>query len=232
LSQKGYKALGKRVAVCNQSKLEWHPSDTLECIPARIPVVKVQKDSLNYHHHERAAMKPAIKCPNDISIIKPQSSDKILVQLDRAEFVTNVDWNEFVDSIPETAKNLKMTLEAGKHEITFRARSHFNTHFDACRFIIHVHEPSVPTVTFCPSSFTVILNQFETSRSLFWKEAKFESKYPLAHISKSAKSGTSYGIGVHNIVYLASTADGSTAKCSFKITVKSKKTIDMYLSYF
>lgn len=157
-----------------------------------------------------------------MQIMKSQSEKTVLVRIPKPE--SSVDWNEFVDAFPGWAKRLEFKLPRGPTEITFRARSPFNQHFDICRVIINVIEPSPPVVTFCPESYVVELNQFETSRSLFWKDPTFESKHPLKHILKSQVSGSVFGPGIHPIVYVATDVDGLSAKCSFEITVQGLMT--------
>lgn len=179
------------------------------------PSIRRNESDLRKHHH-----KPTIKCPPDMHVTKPHGLDRILVKIAKPE--TNVEWNEYVDCVPESAKRLEVYVAKGATEVTFRARSPYNNQYDICRLIINVVEPSPPVVTFCPDPFSVQLEKFETSRSLFWKEATFESKQPLKHVFKSHASGSSFGVGVHPIVYVATTFDGLSAKCSFKITVEGE----------
>lgn len=114
----------------------------------------------------------------------------------------------------------------GATEVTFRAKSPYSNQFDICRVIVNVVEPSPPMVTYCPDPFVVNLNPHETSRALGWKEATFESKQPIKQIFKSKIPGHRFGPGVHPITYVASTQEGLSAKCSFRITVKGKQTGD------
>jgi hypothetical protein len=81
-------------------------------------------------------------------------------------------------------------------------------------------DPTPPTVTNCPEPFVVHLNPFEESRSIQWKEPSFESKQPIKQVFKSKVPGHSFGAGVHVITYLATTEEGLSAKCTFRITVK------------
>lgn len=216
----GYKALGKRVAVCNN--MQWHPKAELQCVPVRVPSVQLtsvaspKHNQQQQHHHPR----PTIKCPEDMTIIKPKNQDTILVRLPKPE--TNVDWYKYVDSQPMWGKRLETTLSVGATEVTFRARSPSTNQFDICRVIINVVDPSPPTVTFCPEPFIVELNPHETSRSILWQEATFESKQPIKQVFKSKVPGHRFGPGVHPITYVASTQEGLSAKCSFRITVKGK----------
>lgn len=179
------------------------------------PSYRRNESDMRKHHY-----KAAIKCPPDMHITKAHNLDRVLVKITKPE--TNVEWNEYVDCVPESAKRLEIFAPNGATEVTFRARSPYSNQFDICRVIINVVEPSLPVVTFCPDPFTVQLNQFETSRPLFWKEATFESKQPLKHIFKSNAIGSQFGVGVHPIVYVATTFEGLSAKCNFKITVTGK----------
>ncbi|KAG5677774.1 hypothetical protein PVAND_007505 [Polypedilum vanderplanki] len=222
----GYKALGKRVAICNNN-LEWQPKAELQCIPVRSPNVqlssshvhkqqqqKQQQQKLQISHHSR----PTIKCPEDMTIIKPRNHETVLVRIEKPE--TNVDWESNVDSQPVWAKSLEATLSTGAHEITYRARSSYNNMFDICRVIINVIDPIPPTITYCPEPFVVNLNAHETERSIHWKEPMFESKQPIKHIFKSKVPGHSFGVGNHVVTYLATTQEGLSAKCTFRISVK------------
>lgn len=48
------------------------------------------------------------------------------------------------------------------------------------------------------------------------------SKQPIKQVFKSKVPGHSFGVGVHVITYLATTQEGESAKCTFRITVKGK----------
>lgn len=216
----GYKALGKRVAVCN-SNLEWQPKAELQCVPVRAPTVQLTSapspmQQMYYH-------RPTIKCPADMTVIKPKTQDTVLVRIPKPE--TNVDWHQYVDAQPMWGKRLETTLSVGATEVTFRARSPSTNQFDICRVIINVVDPSPPTVTFCPEPFVVNLKAHETARPIYWQEATFECKQPIRQIFKSKVPGHRFGPGVHPITYVATTQEGLSAKCNFRITVKGKHRI-------
>lgn len=74
----GYKALGKRVAVCNQ-KMEWQPQAQLECVPATgvEAVVRPTRPSTSatvahklHQQQQQQNFKPTIKCPTDMSTLR------------------------------------------------------------------------------------------------------------------------------------------------------------------
>lgn len=155
-----------------------------------------------------------------MTIIKPKNQDTILVRISKPE--TNVDWSKYVDSQPKWAKRLEATLSVGATEVTFRARSPTSSQFDICRVIINVIDPTPPTVTFCPEPFIVDLLPHEESRPIFWEEPTFESKQTIKQIFKSKVPGHRFHAGVHPITYVASTQEGLSAKCSFRVTVKGK----------
>lgn len=81
-------------------------------------------------------------------------------------------------------------------------------------------EPTPPLVSQCPEPFIVQLNSHETARPIFWKEPSFESKQPIKQVFKSKVPGHSFGPGVHVITYIATSQEGLSAKCTFRITVK------------
>lgn len=239
----GYKALGERVAVCNN--VQWQPKAELQCVPVRVPTVQLTSAPKHLHHQQIQQQKlpmmmqkqpkpqlhrATIKCPKDMTIIKPRNQDTILVRIPKPE--TNVDWNKYVDTQPMWGKRLETTLSVGATEVTFRARSSHSNQFDICRVIINVVDPSPPVVTFCPDPFIVSLNQHETERAVWWKEATFESKQPIKHVFKSKVPGHRMEPGVHPITYVASTEEGLSAKCSFRITVKGKQTSDKFSRQF
>lgn len=220
----GYKAIGKRVAVCNNN-LQWQPKTELQCVPVRAPSVQltsVPSQKFQQQEHQQHHIRPTIKCPEDMTVIKPKSQETILVRIQKPE--TNVDWN-YVDSQPLWGKRLEASLSTGSTEVTFRARSPSSNQFDICRVIINVMEPSPPTVTFCPEPFVVNLNANEVSRTIFWEEPTFESKHPVKQVFKSKVPGHRFGPGVHPITYVAATQEGLSAKCSFRITVKGNVVI-------
>ncbi|XP_070502012.1 fibrillin-2-like [Chironomus tepperi] len=214
----GYKALGKRVAICN-SNLEWQPNAELQCIPVRSSNVQLTSQLQQKHKVQHYSVRPTIKCPEDMTIVKPKNHETILVRIEKPE--TNVDWDLYVDSQPLWGKKLEATLSTGATEVTFRARSPHNNLFDMCRVIVNVIDPVPPTVTYCPEPFIVHLNPYETSRSIHWKEPSFESKHPFKHVFKSKVPGHTFGAGTHVITYIATAQEGLTAKCTFRITVKA-----------
>lgn len=128
----GYKALGKRVAVCN-SNLKWQPKAELQCVP--VPVKSTISHSTSVTLQAQQNSRPTIKCPEDMKIIKPLNQDTILVRIPKPE--TNVDW-KYVDSQPSWGRMLETTLSIGATEVTFRARSAHTNVFDICRVIIDV----------------------------------------------------------------------------------------------
>lgn len=224
----GYKALGKRVAVCNQN-LEWQPQAQLDCVPAhqhhqRPTVSRAPSTSAavshKSHHQQQQQFRPTIKCPEDMHVLKPtRNQETVHVKLPRPE--TNVDWEMHVDSQPAWAKLLETQLTTGAHEVMFRAKSPFSNQFDLCRMIIDVVDPDPPTVKFCSEPFTVQLHSHETSRSITWQEPIFESKHqPIKQVFKSKLPGHKLTTGVYPITYIASTDNGVSAKCTFRITVK------------
>lgn len=137
----GYKAAGKRVAICNNN-LKWQPSAELECIPMKSPTVQLtsspilQKQHHNQQQQQQNAIRPTIKCHEDMTIVKPKNHETILVHIPKPE--TNVNWENYVDSQPVWGKKLEAVLPLGATEVVFRARSPHNNMFDMCRMIINV----------------------------------------------------------------------------------------------
>jgi HYR domain len=218
----GYKALGKRVAICNN--VEWQPRSEMQCVPVRVPSVQLTSVSVPKHHQRQQQQhlhaRPTIKCPEDITVVKPKNQDTILVRIPKPE--TNVDWSQHVDSQPLWAKRLEATLSSGPTEVTFRARSPSSNQFDICRLIINVVDPTPPTVAFCPEPFLVQLLPQETSRPIFWQEPRFESKHAIKQAFKSKVPGHRFIPGVYPITYSITTEEGLSAKCTFRITVKGE----------
>jgi HYR domain len=93
-----------------------------------------------------------------------------------------------------------------------------------CKFT----DPKPPLVTYCPEPFAVQLNPFESERSVHWKEPTFESKQAIKQIYKSKVSGHSFEPGVHVITYLATTQEGLSAKCTFRITVQGMRAFELF----
>lgn len=133
----GYKAAGKRVAICNHN-LKWHPKAELECIPVSAPSVQLTSSPTvqqqQYRHQQ--STRPTIKCHEDMTIVKPKNHETILVHIAKPE--TNVNWESNVDSQPAWGKKLQAMLPLGATEVVFRARSPHNNMFDMCRMIINV----------------------------------------------------------------------------------------------
>ena len=130
----GYKAAAKRVAICNHN-LKWHPKAEMECIPVRTPTVQLTSSS-NVQQHQQPLFRPKIKCHEDMTIVKPNNLETILVQIPKPE--TNVNWENYVDSQPAWGKKLEGMLPLGSSKIVFRARSPHSNMFDMCRMIVNV----------------------------------------------------------------------------------------------
>ena len=79
-----------------------------------------------------------------------------------------------------------------------------------------------PQVVNCPESFNVQLDGHETSRSVYWVEPNFETDSEIKQLYKSHTPGQVLIAGVHYVNYVATDANGLSAKCSFGITVKGK----------
>lgn len=123
----GYKAVGKRVAVCD-TDLKWHPKQPPKCVPAQ--------DTFTDTAAAPLILKPFIKCPKDILKVIPKGHDTALVQIEKPH--TNVDWYKYVDSHPSWAKRLEANLPAGSIDVVFRARSPNSNVADICRINIKV----------------------------------------------------------------------------------------------
>ncbi|KAL7732539.1 hypothetical protein ACLKA6_019174 [Drosophila palustris] len=72
--------------------------------------------------------------------------------------------------------------------------------------------------SYCPPSFEVQLKEHQNLRSVLWEEPRFEGK--LLKIFKSHFPGALFGVGDHTVKYEATTTDGQTLRCSFRIHVK------------
>jgi Sushi repeat (SCR repeat) len=133
----GYKAAGKRVAICN-NHLKWQPKAELECIPVQLTSSTIAQQRQQHHSQQQqeTLVRPTIKCHEDMTIVKPKNHETILVRIPKPE--TNVNFESHVDSQPVWAKKLEGMLPIGATEVVFRARSPHNNIFDMCRMIINV----------------------------------------------------------------------------------------------
>ncbi|XP_058456120.1 fibrillin-2-like [Malaya genurostris] len=200
----GFKPAGKRTAVCDTEQ-KWIPAPNLRCVPTAVPTP--------------VPIKPYIQCPSDIHQVLPVGQHTVKVRIEQPK--TNVDWYKYVDAHPAWGKQLETELPAGEVAVVFRARSP-NSHMDdVCRVLIRIRERRPPQVTNCPESFSVQLERQETTRSVFWVEPHFESESEIKQIYKSHTPGLLLIAGVHYINYVATDADGLSAKCSFGITVRA-----------
>lgn len=66
------------------------------------------------------------------------------------------------------------------------------------------------------------MDNHEIARALYWTEPTFKTDSHLKQVYKSRLPGQKFGAGVHQIVYIATDADGLSSKCNFKIIVRSK----------
>ncbi|XP_062552414.1 fibrillin-1-like isoform X2 [Armigeres subalbatus] len=200
----GYKPVGKRTTVCDTEQ-KWTPTPNLRCAPVATPAPVV--------------IKPQIHCPADIHEVLPVGHYTMKIRFEQPK--TNVDWYQFVDAHPAWGKQLEAELPAGETEVTFRARSPNSPMNDVCRVVIKIRERRAPNVVNCPDSFNVQLENYETSRSVYWVEPNFETESEIKQLYKSHTPGQVLIAGVHYVNYVATDADGLSAKCSFGITVKA-----------
>ncbi|XP_055538598.1 fibrillin-1 isoform X2 [Wyeomyia smithii] len=201
----GFKPSDKRAVLCDTTQ-SWTPSVDLQCIPATTPQPVVP-------------IKPYIQCPPDVHDILPVGQYTMRVRLEQPK--SNVDWHKYIDSHPAWGKQLETELPAGETSMTFRARSPNSNMNDICRVLIRIRERRPPQVVNCPESFNVQLEGPETSRSVFWVEPHFETDNEIKQLYKSHTPGQLLIAGVHYVNYVATDADGLSAKCSFGITVKA-----------
>ncbi|XP_053687239.1 uncharacterized protein LOC128736776 [Sabethes cyaneus] len=202
----GYRPVGKRATICDATH-QWTPSQVdLRCVPVTTPQPVVP-------------IKPYIQCPPDVHHVLPVGQYTMKIRLEQPK--SNVDWYQFIDSHPAWGKQLETELPAGETAVTFRARSPNSNMNDVCRVLIRIRERRPPQVANCPDSFNVRLEGQETSRSVFWVEPNFETESEIKQLYKSHTSGQPLIAGVHYVNYVATDADGLSAKCSFGITVKA-----------
>ncbi|XP_055612398.1 fibrillin-1 [Uranotaenia lowii] len=205
----GFKPIGKRTAVCDVEQ-KWTPTPNMKCVPTTIAVTTEAPPTV----------KPFIQCPPDVSEVLPVGQYSMRVRLVQPK--TNVDWYANVDAHPAWGKQLEAELPAGETTVTFRARSPNSNMNDVCRVLIRIKERRPPQVLNCPDSFNVQLERQETSRSIFWTEPVFESESSeIKQLYKSHTPGQVLIAGVHYVNYVATDADGLSAKCSFGVTVKA-----------
>ncbi|XP_062710515.1 uncharacterized protein LOC109404745 isoform X2 [Aedes albopictus] len=200
----GYKPVGKRTTVCDTEQ-RWTPTPNLRCVPIATTTPP--------------PMTPHIQCPPDVHEVLPVGHYTMKIRLDQPK--TNVDWHQFVDAHPAWGKHLEAELPAGEVAVTFRARSPNSPMNDVCRVLIKIRERRHPQVVNCPESFNVQLDGHETSRSVYWVEPNFETDSEIKQLYKSHSPGQVLIAGVHYVNYVATDADGLSAKCSFGITVKA-----------
>ncbi|EDW77004.2 uncharacterized protein Dwil_GK21208 [Drosophila willistoni] len=74
---------------------------------------------------------------------------------------------------------------------------------------------------YCPPSIEVYLKENQNLRSVVWDEPRFEGK--LLKIFKSHFPGALFRLGEHTIKYEATTTDGVTLSCTFRIHIKAAK---------
>ncbi|XP_055629527.1 fibrillin-2-like isoform X2 [Toxorhynchites rutilus septentrionalis] len=200
----GFKPAGKRTTVCDTEQ-NWTPTPKLHCIPAATPAP--------------VPIKPYIQCPSDIQEVLPYGEHTIRIRLEQPK--SNVDWYKYVDAHPAWGKQLEAELPAGETSVTFRARSPNSNMNDICRVLIRIRERKPPQVVNCPESFNVRLEENEHSRSIYWAEPTFETEAELKQLYKSHSPGQVMIAGIHYVNYVATDADGLSAKCSFAITVEA-----------
>ncbi|XP_058835886.1 fibrillin-1-like isoform X2 [Topomyia yanbarensis] len=200
----GFKPVGKRTAVCDTEQ-KWTPTPNLRCVPVATPTP--------------VPIKPYIQCPSDVHEVLPVGQYTMKIRLEQPK--TNVDWYKYVDAHPAWGKQLETELPVGETAVMFRARSPNSNMNDVCRVLIRIRERVPPQVANCPESFNVQLERQETSRSVFWVEPHFETESEIKQVYKSHTPGHVLIAGVHYVNYVATDADGLSAKCSFGITVKA-----------
>lgn len=147
------------------------------------------------------------------------------VSYERVPLRVSDDYCRFVTADPSWAKQLEGEMTRGKHVISFTARSPVSTQSATCQMIVHVKDVEPPKSTSCPSSFTVTMGADETRKSVRWKEPVFDDNVKIQHVMASFIPGHAFRPGKHNVLYVATDADGNKGKCGFTITVEKESQI-------
>ena len=161
---------------------------------------------------------PFIMCPPDIQKSLSGTSSSVYVMFPQPK--TNVDWFRYVDSIPTWAKQLEGEMTRGKHVITFNAKSPVvgpqgSYPSASCQMIVHVKDIEPPRAQNCPASFSTHLDVGTKKKRVEWKEPVFYDNVKIQHVTASFLPGHVFGEGVHNVLYIATDADGNKVRRVF-----------------
>ncbi|XP_030385204.1 fibrillin-2 isoform X2 [Scaptodrosophila lebanonensis] len=199
------------------------------------PSIRYEQPSSKIVQRKPKRPAPYIKCPQNTVIVLNEGQSKAHVILEKPQ--TNLDFR-YVEANPAWAAKLQAHLQAGVHKIGYKVRDPVSGQTASCHTLITIEHstpiavtPSAPTSSllnevsyaggsgsFCTPSFEVSLKENQNLRSVLWEEPRFEGK--LLKIYKSHFPGALFAQGDHTIRYEATTTDGVTSRCTFKIHVK------------
>lgn len=165
--------------------------------------------------------RPYIKCPRNTTVFLATGERTAHIILEKP--ITNMDYR-YIESSPAWTKNLQAHLGAGNYAVVFRGHDPITGRKARCKTVINVRYAQGPEIEFCTTSFEVTLAENQAYRSVVWEEPRFIGKMGgIKKIYKSRLPGELFGTGIHTVYYEATSEDGLTAKCEFKITVKDAK---------
>ena len=94
-----------------------------------------------------------------------------------------------------------------------------------CTFTVRLSNPCIndtqaPTLSTCPANQTLISSNGSTATA-FWTAPTATDNCTLAGVTSNFALGSTFNLGITNVVYTATDASGNTATCSFAITVNN-----------
>jgi len=97
----------------------------------------------------------------------------------------------------------------------------------SCQMIVHVKDTEPPRVRHCPTSFEETLPAGQTTVRVVWREPVFQDNVQIQHVMATFLPGHYFNEGRHNVLYVATDADGNRARCGFSIDVKKPEPVSV-----
>ncbi len=92
-----------------------------------------------------------------------------------------------------------------------------------CSFTVTVNDNELPVINNCPSNISVGTDPGVCNAVVSWTVPTVSDNCPMASLSSTHASGSTFSVGTHTVVYTATDMSGNTKTCSFTVTVSDNQ---------
>jgi hypothetical protein len=92
-----------------------------------------------------------------------------------------------------------------------------------CSFTVTVNDNELPVINNCPGNIVKSTDPGVCNAVVTWTVPTMTDNCPMATLSSTHTSGSTFGVGTHTVTYTATDMSGNTATCSFTVTVSDNQ---------